>query len=186
MLDEAVNITGEASLADKKVQVYLAKSNAYLTNGDCLSAVQALVDGEQATGAATLSEREAYLRENIVVTNEKFYCGSIFENEKWYDVNGNLIKSSDATTGEYTEFVYDESGNQVKEISYGSDGSVWMYAEFEYDESGNEVKYIRYDADESVDWYEESAYDILGNRITVKSKDSEESRYSYEYTYIGE
>ncbi len=89
---EGIEETGAESLVSKKVGFYQAKADFYLENGDCLSALQTLINGVQDTGTPVLSERETYLREHIVVTNIKYYRRGELLNEGQYDVDGNLRK----------------------------------------------------------------------------------------------
>lgn len=191
LLKERLQKNGEENkfnslITDKLAEIYLAQSDFYLMNGDCLSAVQTLVDGGQVTGAAELSEREAYLWENIVVTSRKCYRDGDIISEWQYDTNGNRIKSvfynEDGSVDGYTEYTYDELENEVKEIYYNGDGSVDGYAEYIYDASGNKVKEILYDGDGNVSCSTE--YDILGNQVKVVDGDKNLlDEYIYEYAY---
>lgn len=124
-------------MLERMAQIYRDMSDDYLEKGEYLPAVQALADGAGRTGNETLTDRKEYLRENIVVANKREYFDD----------------------GSFDEYVYDESGNKIKEIDYDSNGSVL---------GKNEI-----------------TYDIVGNIISINSPIIN-AVYEYQYTYIGE
>ena len=138
----------DAPYQDEWEETYRILSDYYLEEGDCVSAVQTLMDGVEDIGADALAEREAYLRENIVyvkktiITKETPYTyGWITVHE--YDKAGNEIKCtdyfSDGKIASYDEYEYDEAGNKTKRVTYNSVGEIKKLTEYEYDESGNQI-----------------------------------------------
>ncbi len=177
---------------DTVVEAYISLADIYLTNGDCLSALQTLIDGGQITGDAELSEREAYLREHIVVINDKRYVNGRFADEckQQYDANGNQIKQirydDDGSVEKYLERAYDESGNLLKEIYWFEGCTLWHYEyAYTYDESGNQVKQIKRFYDDGSASCTESVYDESGNllRYFGRNDDGSVSGWHDEYVY---
>ena len=106
----------EVCLLERMAQIYCDIADDYLEKGEYLSAVQALTDGVKKTGNEALAEREAYLREHIVVVNKKEYY--------------------DDGIAEYG-YEYDESGNKIKTAEYNGDGSLGNWYDCELDIMGN-------------------------------------------------
>lgn len=200
--EEALQYYASAlELDNTLVEVYRKASDAYLAQDKCVEAVQILMDGIEATGAQELSEREAYLRENIVVTE------SILE-VFGYDAGKHGKDFDPSNLYRRTKAEYDENGNMIKFAQYLSDGSVCYWNEYdkngnltnhidnwdkssyhqdkygyEYDINGKMKKCVQYYNDGSV-WIE-CKYDTRGNRTECieycYGKSSVWERQEYEY-----
>lgn len=146
-------------------EAYRIYSDACLAEGKCEEAVQALMDGVDAAEAAELSEREAYLREHIVVVRE-CSCDETgnegIRKEYEYDESGNCTKLI-ASYG-LEEYEYDADGNLTRKVTCGFDGSIFGWEEYKYI-NGNCIKFTEYDGKGRVVHWEEYVYDTDGNRI---------------------
>ena len=170
LLKEGGAYTSSEQLAECLAQTYRDMSDDYLERGECLLAVQALMDGAEETGNEALTQREEYLRENIVSVKTKYYCNNFFEEKEIiYDESGNEIKytkfDGNGSVDYWYEKEYDESENEIKNTIYDRDGSVRCWGEYKYDESGNEIKYTSYDGDGSISCWGEKEYDEFGDMI---------------------
>ena len=149
--------------------VYLKMADAYLSGGDCLTAVQTLIDGAEDTGSDVLSEREEYVRENIVIAKETWYGGD------------NNIEC-------WSEYEYDEQGNQIKAVSYDESGNIESRLKYEYDGQGNQTKRTSYDESGNIEGWSEHEYDGQGNqtKITYYAENGNiKSRSEYVYDTQG-
>ena len=83
-----------------------------------------------------------------------------------YGRNGNLIRRlffKEDIFNVAEEYVYDDSGNLFKEVSYDAEGNVlWLCV---YDDSGNLIKEESYDAEGNALWFYGYDYDKNGNMI---------------------
>ena len=159
----AKNIEGENSknLQDKLAELCMERSDYFLAQGEYEQAVGILNEGTGYTDAADLAEREAYLRENIIVRREK---------EIECDDDDNIV--------EWNEAIYDNTGNMIKYECYDSDGNVEWGMEYEYDASGNETKYVYYESGKISEW-EENEYNEFGSMIKSESYDANGNMYIY-------
>lgn len=181
VLKESLPDTEADLLNDYIVQLRRKESDKYLREGDCLMAVQALEKGIKDTGDSSLSEREEYLRENIVIRKERWYYDGEFWIEAEFDDSGKLLSNTgyfdfiwDAGTQSYLgsdgfpnygygytdryEYEYDGNERIIKSKLY-SNNIMCGWSECEYDRSGNCVKIIDYGVDgvcsKGVDYSEE-------------------------------
>ena len=157
------NIEGENSknLEDKLAELCMERSDYFLAQGEYEQAVGILTEGTGCTDATDLAEREAYLRENIIVRREK---------EIECDDDDNIV--------EWNEAIYDNTGNMIKYECYDSDGNVEWGMEYEYDASGNETKYVYYESGKISEW-EENEYNEFGSMIKSESYDANGNMYIY-------
>ena len=181
-------------LDSTREDAYRISSDSYLAEGDCLKALQTLMEGVLNTGSEELIERENYVREHIVVSSEiGYYNGSIsYRHEYEYDAAGNQIKwvvyDGDGSIDRREEYEYDAAGNKIKDIRYYGDGSIDWRVEYEYDAAGNIIKYIVYKGDGSINYWNEYEYDAAGNIIKYIRYNGDGSidwREEYEYDAAG-
>lgn len=130
-LENTEGASRQQELRQKEAEVYRAESDALLTQGDCLGALRRLEEGMQETGISALSERETYVRDNIICVKE---VGADYQKE--YDAAGNLIAETGRSGGglEYvSQYVYDAAGRMTQEsytetkgiqtqVNYGENG----------------------------------------------------------------
>lgn len=91
---------------------------------------------------------------------------------------------ADGSVKDVTKYIYDESGNMTKYISYAADGSIESYVEYENDTNGNCIKSTTYDADGKVTESDESKYDSNNNYLGSTAYDSDGNIiYSSEYEF---
>ncbi|MBQ9198852.1 MAG: hypothetical protein IJ141_01555 [Lachnospiraceae bacterium] len=108
-----------------------------------------------------------------------------------YDSNNNMTRfnGQDRESGAYynREWMYDENGNEIKEINYNyTDDSVKDYTAKEYDSNGNMIKEISYDSNDSITYYTENVYDEYNNIIKASRYGSDGKLTSvteYEYDF---
>lgn len=164
---EGIQEEEQSEPVDVYVQETLRESEACLERGEYLQAVQVLMDAQKEQADEILADREAYLRENIVVLGEQRYLEDILRAEYKYDFQG-----------EKTEYsVYDKEGNLTYTGVVGPDGkertktAVWngITTLFEYDGDGNLLKKTDCTEDSSIVDWTEYAYDREGNRIEILS-----------------
>ena len=104
---------------------------------------------------------------------------------------------ADGSVETLKKYIYNESGNVLKEITYATDSSIILLIEYECDDKGNPIKYTCTDADGNVTsgpylyGYE---YDDKGNIIKKTETETEtdedgnvvgSSSYEYEYDENG-
>jgi hypothetical protein len=137
--------------------------------------VQILIDGEADTGAGSLTERKAYVKEHVVVAKKQEYSGSTLVSEEEYDENGSKVKTllyDNGTVNSWTEYTYDDAGNMIKSVQYNAEGNVTGWGEFAYDDVKNMMNATYYDADGSIIKYREERYDESGNLTRYTDYDS--------------
>lgn len=164
----------------RQVEAYVREvfkeSDSCLERGEYLQAVQMLMDARQELGDERLAEREAWLRENIVVLEERQYLGGKPLVEYKYDAEGN---QEECTTydrdgnltgiyflddegrtrwktavweGSTTIVEYDEKQNPLGETTYAEDGSIVSWKEYDYDSEGGMLEtYYRADGSVSIE-----------------------------------
>ena len=100
-----------------------------------------------------------------------------------YDENGNQIEYKfyrvyDGRPYQWHEWIYNDYGQLVKEITHEDDGSIYVTAEYEYDSSGNKIRCVEHN--EITEWN----YDSTGNVIKemTTQNDGEICRW-YEWAY---
>lgn len=178
LLSEGLNKTGDSSLQGCLAAMYVGKSNQCLENGECLEAVEILAEGMEKYDLEELSERDAYLREHIVIVKaiQKVYQDDkhLYDKESEYDRAGNILKETVIYDPDYEykvsdidEYEYDAQGNMVKLTIYDDNDaeSMWWY-EYEYDAQGNRLKETAYLNAQIVNYSRwEQEYDGQGNRI---------------------
>lgn len=174
-VQNGIDETGNSELTDFKAQIYLEEienyrilSDHYLEEGDCVSAVQTLMDGAADIGADTLAERAAYLRENIICVRETV-----------------TTKETAYKFGEITVYEYDKAGNESKCTNYFSDGRIESCCEYEYDETGNKTKCVAYNSDGEINHLTEWEYDESGNQIVTSTNYQYGNVISYWYNKSG-
>lgn len=193
VLREGQKETGDSSLEEFAVERFLTESNRYLEAGDCLAAVEVLTTGVENNGAAGISEREEYVRENIIIAKEIKVeydnFGNIHEQEIHYNNDGNITKEietvyhnsrEEASVSSWTEteFVYDGQGKKLNATCTYDFGSKHTYMTYEYDSLGNMAKLSYYTDDGLWYWYEYE-YDEQGN-------ERKEIKYTGKDLYTGE
>lgn len=123
------------------------------------------------------------------------------EEEKIYICLTKTDYNSDGSVETLTKYIYNESGNTLKEISYGADSVIRSSKEYEHDENDRCVKITTYDADGNITGSTEYAdigigwteYDADGNVISSYSSEDEfddngnqiKTTYSQMSTYDG-
>ena len=191
-IDNAETFVGDSAygmadaLLEKKAAVYRAKSDYYLAQDECIKAIEVLVDGEQATGVAALSEREEYVREHVVPVYIEYGGAASGYYEYEYDESGKLKKEYiHGGLFELTECEFDALGNETK-VSYDSNGTIVYKAE--YDTSGNKTKEVYYNQDGTINSRYEYVYNSLGNILNESTYDEYGTRTrwrGYEYDEYG-
>lgn len=169
------------------VQETLRESEACLERGEYLEALQVLMDAQKEQADETLADREAYLRENIVVLGEQRYFEGKPREEYRYDTQGNQIEctgyDSDGNLmavymvepdgkrrpklsvwdGITTLCEYDEEGNKIRTF-YRTDGSI--SAEILDNSADVTIRYISYNEDGSIANWSDTVCDDQGRGIT--------------------
>lgn len=151
------------------VEAYRLYADACLAQDKCTEAVQALIDGMEATGAEELSEREAYLREHIVAAGKE---------DVHYDADGNVVYRREAE--------YDGNGNETRCVRYDADGSLAGWYESQYDGEGRMVKFVSYHAGNVIFQWKEYEYDERGNQIRRESYTPDGVLYKWEESEFNE
>ena len=118
-----------------------------------------------------------------------------------YNANGDVVKDFyyyDGVLESYSDYYYNEDGNELKEEYFDADGTMLGYSSYEYDENGNKIKYLwdygkdnqgyslyyynennkrikyeSFDFDNVMLWFTLYEYDSKGNK--VKSEEYDEN-----------
>lgn len=92
--------------------------------------------------------------------------------------------NEDGTVDYYSEYEYNEYGEEIRWNRFEPDGTLKYYYEYVFDEEGNEIGEYDCEPDGTIDnWYERT-YDHMGNVLTSYYYDSEGNvKWWFEYTY---
>lgn len=92
--------------------------------------------------------------------------------------------NEDGTVDYYSEYEYNEYGEEIRWNCFEADGTLKYYYEYVFDEEGNEIGEYDYNPDGTLDnWYERT-YDHMGNVLTSYYYDSEGNvKWWFEYSY---
>ena len=50
------------------------------------------------------------------------------------------MRKADGSILTYTDYIYDENGRVIREITRDSDGAISSYQDYKYDENGNKIE----------------------------------------------
>lgn len=92
--------------------------------------------------------------------------------------------NEDGSIDYYSEYDYNEYGEEILWRRYNADGTIKYYTEYIFDDYGNEIKEIQYDADDNIDSWYDRVYDNRGNVLSSHYYDGDGTeKWWFEYTY---
>ena len=77
----------------------------------------------------------------------------------------------DGTLKYYYEYILDDYGNEIKEVDHDPDGTIDSWYDRVYDDRGNVLSSHYYDGDGTEKWWFEYTYDDQGNQIKMVAYD---------------
>lgn len=179
--DEDGNVTSMRFYDEEgNITWYLSSDRVYDENGNVVSETWYDQDGNPSLYEYSYDEKGNLLTE----TRD----GVLFHRYEYvYNDSGKLTlkKTFDSEDALSEEAYYDENGNVVKKVSYWG-GAISGWTEYTFDDNGNQTSYREYNADSSVIW--SAAWDTLfdenGRKTSVVGYNEDGSSYvKTEYVY---